>query len=57
MRKDPVEIVAIAIPLVCDAVVMAFAISIALIWIAVLSKQPAPTPAELWEIHHSGAMQ
>lgn len=56
-RRDPVEIVAIAVPLVCEAVVVAFAISIALLWIAILSKQPPPTPAELWEIHHSGRMQ
>lgn len=27
------------------------------IFTKMLKKQPAPTPAELWEIHHSGAMQ
>ena len=59
MRKsDPVEIVAIAVPLVCEAVVMAFVIGVAILWVAILSKKlPPPTPAEMWEIHHSGATQ
>ena len=57
-RRDHVEIVAIAVPVLLEAVVVAFAIGVAILWVAILSKRiPPPTPAELWEIHHSGAMQ
>jgi hypothetical protein len=59
MRKpEPVELVAIYVPEFVKAVVVAFAIGVAMLWVAILSKKlPPPTPAELWEIHHSGATQ
>lgn len=59
MRKpEPVEIVAVHARIFVEAVVVAFAIGVAMLWVAILSKKlPPPTPAELWEIHHSGATQ
>lgn len=44
MRKDPVEIVAIWVPVLAHAVVVAFAVGVAMMWITILAGRLPELP-------------